>query len=211
MTAITNRCRNKKRNRLKKGAERKEFIMKKLLSIALVIVTVFSLMIPVFASAGVVYGQEMWVNCADGKTLNLRKEPSTVTGKLITRLECGTKVTVLDDLGNGWLKVTTGKNAGYVMAKFLVASKPGKYEITERSDNFITVQNPYFVTAKALNDKTIESVGLRVRPNKTSEAIRRLVAGDQLQVLAKGKVWSRVFDLKTGRTGYVANDYMQVI
>ena len=94
--------------------------MKKLLSIALVIVTVFSLMIPVFASAGVVYGQEMWVNCADGKTLNLRKEPSTVTGKLITRLECGTKVTVLDDLGNGWLKVTTGKNAGYVMAKFLL-------------------------------------------------------------------------------------------
>ena len=185
--------------------------MKKLLSIALVIVTVFALMIPVFASAGVVSGQEMWVNCADGKKLNLRKEPSTSTGKIITRLECGTKVTVLDNLGNGWLKVTAGKNTGYVMAKFLVASKPGKYEITERSDNFVAVQNPYIVTAKALNDKTTDSVGMRVKPNKTSTAIRRLAAGDQLQVIAKGKVWSKVVDLKTGKTGYVANDYMQAI
>ena len=185
--------------------------MKKLISITMILVAVFALMVPVFASASAEAGQDMWVNCADGYRLNLRTEPNTKTSKIITRLDCGTKVSVLENLGNGWLKITAGKNTGYVMAKFLVASKPGKYEITERSDNFVTVKTPYNVTAKALNSKTTDSVGLRVKPNKTSSAIRRLEAGDQLQVIAKGKVWSKVIDLKTGKTGYVANDYMQNI
>ena len=41
----------------------------------------------------------------------------------------------------------------------------------------------------------------------TSQAIRRLAAGDSLQVIARGKVWSKVMDPLTGKTGYVANDY----
>ncbi|MBQ6563411.1 MAG: SH3 domain-containing protein, partial [Clostridia bacterium] len=50
--------------------------------------------------------------------------------------------------------------------------------------------------------------GLRVSPNKTAKSIRRLAAGDVLQVIATGKTWSKVVDPATGRTGYVANDYM---
>lgn len=65
------------------------------------------------------------------------------------------------------------------------------------------------VAAKALNGKTDRSVCLRVKPNKTAKAIRRLTAGDQLQVIARGKVWSKVVDLQTRKTGYVANDYIQ--
>ena len=68
--------------------------------------------------------------------------------------------------------------------------------------------NPYLVSAKALNAKTDLSVGLRVKPNKTSQAIRTLTAGDRLQVIARGRTWSKVVDLLTGRTGYVANDYI---
>ena len=183
--------------------------MKKMISIAVILVTVFALMIPAFASAGA-YGTDMWVNCADGKRLNLRMEPST-NGALITRFNCGTKVEVTEDLGNGWVHVVTDEFCGYVMKKFLVSSKPGKYEITERDDNFVAVKHPYIVTAKALNNRTESSVGLRVKPNKTARAIRRLDAGDQLEVIAKGRTWSQVIDLRTGRTGYVANDYLQRI
>ena len=67
---------------------------------------------------------------------------------------------------------------------------------------------PYTVKAKALNSRTEKSVGLRESPNKTAHAIRRLEAGDTLQVIARGKTWSRVLDPTTGKTGYVANDYM---
>ncbi len=94
-----------------------------------------------------------------------------------------------------------------MMTKFLVSAKPGKYEITERDDNFRSV-NPYMVEAKARSKNSDDSVCLRVKPNKTSSAIRRLMAGDQLQVIAKGKTWSQVRDPMTGATGYVANDYM---
>ena len=179
--------------------------MKKMISIAVILVTVFALMIPAFASAGQ-YGQDMWVNCADGKRLNLRVEPAAGS-RILTRLDCGTKVEVMEDVGNGWVLITVGRQGGYVMKKFLVDQKPGKYEITEREDNFVAV-NPYLVSAKALNEKTDRSVGLRVKPNKTANAIRRLAAGDQLQVIAKGKTWSKVVDLQTGKTGFVANDYI---
>ena len=35
-----------------------------------------------------------------------------------------------------------------------------------------------------------------------------MIAGDTLQVIARGKTWSKVVDLTTGNTGYVANAYM---
>ncbi len=184
--------------------------MKKLISAIMILVTVFALMIPAFAdTASSGYGKDMWVNCADGYRLNVREEPST-GAKLLTRYDCGTKVEILTDCGNGWVYVTNGKTSGYVMKKFLQEKKPGKYEITERSDHFVSVV-PYIVCAKPLNDKTDASVGLRVKPNKTSQAIRRLEAGDQLEVIERGNVWSKVVDLRTGMTGYMANDYMFAI
>lgn len=185
--------------------------MKKITAVVMILVTVFALMVPVFASANAAGIKEMWVNCSDGYRLNLRPEPDTRSG-LITRLDCGTRLEILEDVGNGWVYISAGngKLKGYVMSKFLVEKKPGKYEITERDDHFVAVQ-PFMVAAKALNDKTDRSVGLRTRPNKTANAIRRLTAGEQLQVIAKGQVWSKVLDPVTGKTGYAANDYLQII
>ncbi len=186
--------------------------MKKLIAVLFVLMTVMALMIPAFSSAEAVSaGRTMWVNCADGRKLNVRNEPNTRTGKVIYRLPCGARVEIASLVGvpSGWAFVTADghREGGYVMTKFLVAKQPGKYEITERADNFRAV-TPYTVTAKALNDRTVDSVGLRTAPNKTASMIRRLAAGDMLQVVAVGKVWSQVLDLATGRTGYVANDYM---
>lgn len=186
--------------------------MKKIMKVILILATICALMVPVFASAGSSSGSnvsEMWVNCADGKTLNLRQSPSTKSGR-IAQIECGTKLEILEFCSNGWAYVTDGRHTGYVMVKYLVDTKPGKYEITEREDNFVAV-SPYMVSAIALNNKTDRSVGLRVKPNKTSGLIRRLEAGDELQVITRGRTWSRVVDMVTGRTGYVANDYIERI
>ena len=114
--------------------------MKKIISIAIILVTVLAIMLPALASAGE-YGTEMWVNCADGKRLNLREEPNT-NSKIIIRIDCGTKVDLIRDLGDGWMFISVGKQTGYVMKKFLVDTKPGKFEITERDDNFVSVK-PY--------------------------------------------------------------------
>ena len=180
--------------------------MKKLIIITTVLALAAVMILPAFASAGD-YGTDMWVNCANGKRLNLRAEPSS-NAQLITRFDCGKKLQVLNDfVGSGWVHVTDGKYTGYVMAKFLQDTKPGKYQITERADHFVKV-TPYMVTALALNGKTDKSVGLRTMPNKDAKAIRRLAAGDQLQVIEQGNLWCKVIDMQTGRTGYVANDYL---
>ncbi len=183
-------------------------IMKKLISIVLAIMTLVGLMIPAFAGAEATDNTTMWVNCANGKKLNVRE---SVNGRLLYRLECGTQVEVKNTVSapSGWAYITVKnhKNGGFVMTKFLVSKKPGKYEITERDDNFVAV-NPYKVTAQSIKGHPEQSVGLRVSPNKTAKSIRRLAVGDVLQVIATGRVWSKVVDPATGRTGYVANDYM---
>ena len=189
--------------------------MKKLMSVVMIVMMIAAVMVPMCASANAIApNTDMWVNCKNGKNLNVRTAPNTKDSKILYRLTPGTKVEIDNTVAapKGWAFVNTAghKDGGFVMTKFLQVSKPGKYEITERDDHFVAV-TPYIVSAKALNSKTDVSVGLRVKPNKTSQAIRRLDAGDQLQVIARGKVWSKVVDLQTGKTGYVANDYLMAV
>ena len=195
--------------------------MKKMMAIVMVIAALIGMVIPSAVSADemksvnvtvddmkAVKEVTMWVNCENGKTLNVRVEPS-MKAKALYRVECGTKLTVSETGDRDWVRAyADGKEAGYVMKKFLVSEKPGKYEITEREDNFRAVES-YKVTALPRGKNTEESVGLRTKPNKTSKAIRRLMAGDTLEVIEVGKTWSKVVDPQTGKTGYVANDYIE--
>ena len=184
--------------------------MKKILSVVMVLMLAIGLMIPVFSSAENTDGHDrMWVVCADGKRLNVRALPNR-SSKLLYRIDNGDSVTILHDepTPDGWAMVRKGnKPVGYAMTQFLVANKPGKYELRERDDDFKKV-NSYIVIAQARSKKSDESVGLRTKPTKKSGAIRRLMAGDTLTVIEVGKTWSRVYDPQTGSTGYVANDYI---
>ena len=190
--------------------ERKEIKMKKILSVVMVLMLALGLMIPVFASAESPVGHDkMWVVCADGRRLNVRSAP-TKDAKILYRVENGECLQIINDepVPSGWAMVRKGnKNCGFVMTQFLKAHKPSKYALRERDDDFKAV-NPYTVTAKARGKNTDESVGLRTKPTKQSTAIRRLMAGDTLTVIAVGKTWSQVKDPQTGKTGYVANDYI---
>ena len=184
--------------------------MKKILSVVMVLMLAAGLMIPVFASAESAAGHDtMWVVCADGRRLNVRAQPNK-NAKVLYRVDNGDSLTILHDEPTpaGWAMVQKGRKAvGYVMTKFLKANRPGKYDLTERSDDFRKV-TPYTVIAKARSAASDESVGLRTKPTKQSAAIRRLMAGDTLEVIAVGRTWSQVKDPQTGKTGYVANDYI---
>jgi hypothetical protein len=196
--------------------ERKVPVMKKVMSLAIALMTVLCLMIPMFASAATVseMTDTMYVNCANGGSLNVRSAPIVDKSTFLYSVECGTKVTVDFTVAapQGWafVNVANHKKGGFVKIEFLVAKKPGKYEITQRARDFHTV-NPYLVAAKPLKGHETMSVGLRVSPNKTAKMIRRLNTGDRLQVIERGSVWSKVIDLTTGRTGYMANDYMEIL
>ena len=128
--------------------------MKKLMTMVMALVLAIGMMIPMFASADQKTQNTMWVNCANGKTLNVRETPST-KAKVLYRVESGKQIEILDSTdAQGWLYVrVNGKNAGYVMSKFLVAAKPGKYEITERDDNFKAVKHYYLGDQEAIAAK----------------------------------------------------------
>ena len=182
--------------------------MKKFVSIIVVIIALFLAVVPALADYGN-YNTDLlnpaWVNTPDGKNLNLRECPG---GAIKCRLTPGTQVYILN-IDVTWSEIVTKDGrTGYIKTEFLQESKLGKYQITEREDNFKTVSETYTVTAKALNKKTDKSVGLRQKPTKASKAIRTLYAGDELEVLAKGKTWLKVLDLQTSKIGYVASDYM---
>ena len=182
--------------------------MKKIISVMFALMMLVGLMVPVMSNAESTDGHDvMYVVCANGKTLNVREAPSK-SSKLLYRVENGSKLEIAEPESDGWVLVRQGdKPYGFVMTKFLQAKKPYKYDLTERADDFKAV-TPYTVTAKARGKNTDESVGLRTQPTKKSASIRRLMAGDQLQVIEVGKTWSKVIDPQTGATGYVANDYM---
>ena len=98
--------------------------MKKVLGIVMVLMMVVGLMVPVFGSAESVKGHSsMYVYCANGKRLNVREEPSLHSDRLF-RLENGTKVSILGDVGNGWAKVSSNGREGFVSTAFLQAKKP---------------------------------------------------------------------------------------
>ena len=185
--------------------------MKKLASIIVAIIALFLAVAPAMADYGK-YNTDLlnptWVNTPDGKNLNVRKTPG---GDVLCRLTPGTMAYILDFHGDWAEIVLKNGKTGFVMTKFLQEGKPGKYELTEREDNFKALDETFFVTAKAVNKKNDKSVGLRVKPTKSSKAIRTLKAGDELEVIAEGKTWLQVQDPATGKTGFVARDYMERI
>ena len=69
--------------------------MKKLMTMVLALVMAIGMMIPMFASADQKTQDYMWVNCADGKTLNVRETPDT-KAKVLYRVESGKKIEILD-------------------------------------------------------------------------------------------------------------------
>ena len=172
--------------------------MKKVIGIVMVLMMVLGLMIPVFSSAESVKGHStMWVVCADGRRLNVRSAPAK-DAKIIYRVENGDSLSIQDDepVPSGWAMVRKGnKDCGFVMTKFLKSSKPGKYDLNERSDDFKKVKS-YTVIAKARNSKTEESVGLRVKPSKKSNAIRRLMAGDRIRKPARPDMWPTITSVR---------------
>lgn len=70
-------------------------------------------------------GTQAMVVASSGKTVNLRKKPSTITGVILARVPLLTKVDVVEP-GEIWCKIKYGTKTGYMMAKYLDIIGDGK-------------------------------------------------------------------------------------
>ncbi len=126
--------------------------------------------------------------------VNLRKKRSTSSG-IIKTLKAGTKVTIYGTSQNGWFKVKTGGDTGYVSKEY-ITTDPSKVEQTSASSNTKT-RTAYAKT----------KVNLRKKRSTSSDILKTLKAGTKVTVYGSSKNgWYKV--KAGGKTGYVRTEYI---
>ncbi|MFT8323359.1 MAG: SH3 domain-containing protein [Bacillus sp. (in: firmicutes)] len=157
-----------------------------------------------------------YVNVNKGSNLNMREQPTT-TGKIISKLESGTIVTVLSEK-DGWANISVNGKTGYVSSEFL-AFKTGEESGTSNGTVHTTYQNydisldqmttiqmeatpqtdkkyNVYIREDALVFKTADATkgsvlgnGWRLRGGAGTEywVTNKVNSGDQLTVVAKVK------------------------
>ncbi len=198
--------------------------MKKVLVMAAVLAVLMSVFM-----AGAMADTTMYVKTGNGKTLNVRSEPNA-GDNVIFRFEYGQEVTVAYNLGNGWSCVRLAgrfSNDGYVMTKFLVSQKPGKYvpssadaelakPATSKESFTMEQLNEVLKTGKSVTPYTITLyptrasgwVYLRWVPSRNAQQIATYAGGKEVRVIAELKDWYQVEDPDTGVVGFVNSSYV---
>ncbi|GKU82237.1 SH3 domain-containing protein [Niallia sp. NCCP-28] len=134
-----------------------------------------------------------YVNVSEGSSLNMRQSPSA-SGAVIKKLGKNTKVTVLSE-ANGWSKIKSGTQTGYVSSGYLSASAVGS--VVEDNANKVS---------KYVNVKAGSTLNMRKLPSVSAEVIAKLAAGTKVEVSSEANGWSKIS--ATGKTGYVSSDYL---
>ena len=164
-----------------------------------------------------------YVNTGNTGKLNVRTAPMTHTNNVITKLENGTRVVIMEYLENNtWVKVEfplDGKTAtGYVQNRYLSVTKPAATPAKPAANN----TNP---TTETLNFKKFKHteptimtvkpstpggfVNLRWGPSKSVAVMTKLYADAQVTVIAKDNTWAQVYDPATGYVGFMMLSFLK--
>ena len=106
--------------------------------------------------------------------LNLRKSPST-SGKIITTLKKGTKVTVTGSSGS-WRKVTVGTRTGWVAGKFLkvvVVKKAATVTVTSRTKSSVDLGTKLTFAGKTSKNLKGKTVSLQIKSGGSWSTIKK--------------------------------------
>lgn len=171
--------------------------MKKVFGIVMVLMMVVGLMIPAFGSAESVSGHAtMYVYCANGKRLNLREAP-LANAKLVTRLDNGSKVNILEDSGYGWAMVSCNGKEGFVKTEFLQSKKP---TVVASSSNF----KAYSAKVYSPNGK---KCNMRVRADAKADRIAQLERNTAIKVIGQVGNWYKI--QWANATGYMMKKFVR--
>ena len=125
-----------------------------------------------------------------GDSLRLRSEAST-KGKILATVSKNTKVDVLEEMDNGWFKVSYNDIVGYMSGDWLSVTR----------------------TAPESQQGTVNSGPLNVRsgPATTFSVIGKLKNNTQLVILGETDGWYRILyrnQSDQAAVGYVSGDYI---
>ncbi len=194
-------------------------MFKKIITVALVIMSLFAVAIPM-ASADSNYRPyehpvTMYVNTANGGTLNVRSIPDT-TGALLGVLEFGSAVTVtgIDVYRPDWVSIRYSRGANgtaWVMTKFLSYNQPSKKaveqaEVARQMATYKALDTSFLIAARPTSSGGW--VNFRSAPSTSSGQIGTLRMGQLLTVVGETMDWYQAVDSTTGRLGWVSKAYV---
>ena len=195
----------------------------------LILVASLVLVLSVCMTSALAY-ETMYVKTGNGKTLNVRSEPSTADrNNVILQWPYGHQVVVDYHLGNGWTCVMLAGqyDCGYVQTKYLVSKDPGKYvptsadaelakPATSKESYTLDQLNEVLKTARSVTPYNVTLyptrssgwVYLRWVPSRNAQYVTTYSGGQEVQVLAELKDWYQVQDPETGKVGFVYTSYV---
>ena len=128
------------------------------------------------------------VGATTGSNLRMRAEAST-DSSIITSLNKGVAVSVLDTAVDGWYKIAFNGNTGYVSADYMIIDQDNIFETTGRINT--------------------DSVNVRTDATTDSEVAATLENGTILTVNGLKDGWYAV-TCKYGTEGYVRSDFVDL-
>lgn len=174
--------------------------MKKFVCILAAVMFVMLAIVPTMAGAE--SRKTVYVNTANGKSLNLREEPAAGS-RIITRLGVGKPLTVIKNVDKTWMKVSAAINGktveGYVMKKFVSNQDP-----TVKAQEF---HNAFFKGTVTPSRGAKGYVNLRAEANTHSTVLARLTKGTVVTVVAESQAFYQVA-LSNGMTGYIVKAFL---
>jgi cell wall-associated NlpC family hydrolase len=128
------------------------------------------------------------VGATTGSALRLRETPST-SASIITTLDKGVAVAILDDTGDGWLKIAYNGKTGYVSSDFMLID-----------------QDNIFQSYGRIN---ADSVNVRAAASTDSETVASLSNGSIVTVTGLVDGWYSV-TCQYGTEGYIRSDFVDL-
>lgn len=150
-------------------------------------------------------GMAAFVNCGNGKPLNIRSSMLTHCNNRVASLEDGHAVTILSVTGDwSYIQFVNPANGrtmkGYCQSRYLKSgSAPTSYET-------MTACNPTTVWVRPTSPTG--HVKMRSGATKQASVIARFPQGYALTMTAHGKSWALVYDPNSGNSGYMMLDFL---
>lgn len=154
--------------------------IKRLMALALIIVSVFA----VTSIAHAEYNT-MYVNCDEGETVRLRATAST-SGTILVNIPRGTAVQA-EYYNSTWHRVNYGSYSGFMMSSFL-------------SPNPVNLSTMYVTCTPG------QTVRLREEPNTSADVLTNIPNGTEVEAASYNSDWYMV--QYNGYTGYMMSDFL---
>ena len=149
-----------------------------------------------------------------GNGLNVRSGPGSNYNK-VASISNGTKVTILEDAGNGWYKIDYGNGkTGYASSSYIVPT--GEAGSGSSSSSGSTSSSSSSSSGVSISGKTPAKVvgagnGLNVRsgPGSNYEKVASIANGNSVTILENAGNGFYKIDYGNGKIGYASVNYIQ--